>query len=187
VKAPKAPKVDAERGGRGGVVSFVTISRESIRGAKLGDSVHAESCKAREFSIWTSAPGDKMALVLSILSKSVPRPHYGPDAGKAFLVLGSNFQRTTPGAPGQRCTLPCSIQIYIYWSRVFFVMGHWIKFTTKTQRHGAGLITCCGPWEDATCEASRRGRRSNRGRRGRRLDHRRSLLGSIRPVPHGLP
>jgi hypothetical protein len=49
-----------------------------------------------------------------------PRRRHGHDVGKAFLLLGSNFQRASPGGRGRRCALPYSILMYIYRSRVFF-------------------------------------------------------------------
>src|SRR6476660_18570 len=68
-RSSKARKLDAECGGRCGFVSSVTKSRKSICGAKLRDFVNADQRDRHDFSIWTIARGDKMALILSIVCK----------------------------------------------------------------------------------------------------------------------
>jgi len=68
-RSSKARKLDAECGGRRGFVSSVTKSRKSICGAKLRDFVNADQRDRHDFSIWTIARGDKMALILSIVCK----------------------------------------------------------------------------------------------------------------------
>jgi hypothetical protein len=45
---------------RGGFVNLVTISRKSIRGAKLSGFVRVNQRGTRDFSFWTVARGDKM-------------------------------------------------------------------------------------------------------------------------------
>jgi len=55
-------------------------------------------------------------------------------AGRAFLVLGSNFQRASPGGPGRRCALPYSIPMYMYWSRVFLARTEFLTTEVATAR-----------------------------------------------------